>query len=166
MSRYVLMGMTCYYCSQVSICQDDNQDCGQNTEYPPEFAAYSSPLDWFPMLRLRRQQQPLSNGGPSSMPTHEHTTSTPSSASTSTPIDLRTLRLAHMKFWLADPLKQICQYEIPGGGECRDHECDSLHLSRLPATEPTGTQIVPPHMFANAYIGSFPCLFCHAMADR
>ncbi|EED82371.1 predicted protein [Postia placenta Mad-698-R] len=93
--------------AQVSICQDDNQDCGQNTEYPPEFAAYSSPLDWFPMLRLRRQQQPLSNGGPSSMPTHEHTTSTPSSASTSTPIDLRTLRLAHMKFWLADPLKQI-----------------------------------------------------------
>ncbi|KAJ7761580.1 hypothetical protein DFH07DRAFT_421926 [Mycena maculata] len=30
-----------------------------------------------------------------------------------------------------DPGKRICQYEVPGGGVCRDAGCEDVHLSRL-----------------------------------
>ncbi|KAF9565767.1 hypothetical protein CPC08DRAFT_158760 [Agrocybe pediades] len=30
-----------------------------------------------------------------------------------------------------DPTKYICQFEVPGGGTCRDEGCEDLHLSRL-----------------------------------
>ncbi|CAK5284148.1 unnamed protein product [Mycena citricolor] len=30
-----------------------------------------------------------------------------------------------------DPGKRICQYELPGGGVCRDAECKDIHLSRI-----------------------------------
>jgi hypothetical protein len=44
---------------------------------------------------------------------------------------------------LLDPLKRICQYEVPGGGVCRDEGCDDVHLNRIagPGTgglEPSG----------------------------
>ncbi|KAJ7505234.1 hypothetical protein B0H11DRAFT_1977627 [Mycena galericulata] len=44
-----------------------------------------------------------------------------------------------------DPAKRICQYEVPGGGVCRDAGCEDLHLSRLGregwegVVEPSGT---------------------------
>lgn len=39
------------------------------------------------------------------------------------------------------PFKQICRYEVPGGGTCRDEGCDDVHLSRLQGeiVEPSGT---------------------------
>ena len=39
------------------------------------------------------------------------------------------------------PFKQICRYEVPGGGTCRDEGCDDVHLSRLQdeTVEPSGT---------------------------
>ncbi|KAG5652882.1 hypothetical protein H0H81_003245 [Sphagnurus paluster] len=32
---------------------------------------------------------------------------------------------------MLDPLKRICQFEVPGGGVCRDEGCEDMHLSRL-----------------------------------
>ncbi|KAJ7025330.1 hypothetical protein C8F04DRAFT_1269221 [Mycena alexandri] len=29
-----------------------------------------------------------------------------------------------------DPGKRVCQYEVPGGGVCRDGRCEDVHLSR------------------------------------
>ncbi|KIL63266.1 hypothetical protein M378DRAFT_726391 [Amanita muscaria Koide BX008] len=45
-------------------------------------------------------------------------------------LDLKLLKLAAATKRL-DPLKLICQYEIPGGGTCRDGTCEDIHLSRL-----------------------------------
>ncbi|KAF7365120.1 MADS-box transcription factor [Mycena venus] len=30
-----------------------------------------------------------------------------------------------------DPVKRICQYEVPGGGVCRDAGCEDVHLNRV-----------------------------------
>lgn len=46
---------------------------------------------------------------------------------------------------LLDPSKRICQYEVPGGGVCRDEGCEDVHLSRIAGhdgkggLEPSGT---------------------------
>ncbi|KAI0304483.1 hypothetical protein B0F90DRAFT_1262810 [Multifurca ochricompacta] len=34
---------------------------------------------------------------------------------------------------------RICQFEVPGGGECRDVDCGDLHLSQL-EVEPNALQ--------------------------
>ncbi|GLB38373.1 hypothetical protein LshimejAT787_0502380 [Lyophyllum shimeji] len=44
--------------------------------------------------------------------------------------DLRPLKLATASR-LLDPSKRICQYEVPGGGVCRDENCEDAHLSRI-----------------------------------
>jgi len=44
--------------------------------------------------------------------------------------DLRPLKLATASR-LLDPSKRICQYEVPGGGVCRDEGCEDVHLSRI-----------------------------------
>jgi hypothetical protein len=35
---------------------------------------------------------------------------------------------------------RICQFEVPGGGECRDADCGDMHLSQLEA-EPKGAPL-------------------------
>ncbi|KAF9450571.1 hypothetical protein P691DRAFT_458231 [Macrolepiota fuliginosa MF-IS2] len=45
--------------------------------------------------------------------------------------DLQPLKLATVMKYL-DPSKRLCQYEVPGGGVCRDEGCDDVHLTRLP----------------------------------
>jgi hypothetical protein len=44
--------------------------------------------------------------------------------------DLRPLKLA-TSIKAIDPSKRICQYEVPGGGVCRDSECEDVHLQRI-----------------------------------
>jgi len=44
--------------------------------------------------------------------------------------DLKLLKLATAAKRL-DPLKRVCQYEIPGGGACRDEKCEDVHLGRF-----------------------------------
>ncbi|KAH6907991.1 hypothetical protein BKA70DRAFT_288835 [Coprinopsis sp. MPI-PUGE-AT-0042] len=44
--------------------------------------------------------------------------------------DLSELRVVTLTR-LLDPSKQICQFEVPGGGVCRDTSCEDLHLSRV-----------------------------------
>jgi hypothetical protein len=46
------------------------------------------------------------------------------------PPSLKALKLATAAN-LLDPTKRICQYEIPGGGMCRNDECEDVHLSRI-----------------------------------
>ncbi|KIY46728.1 hypothetical protein FISHEDRAFT_75338 [Fistulina hepatica ATCC 64428] len=64
---------------------------------------------------------------------------------TSTIPDLRPLQLATASK-LLDPSKRICQYEIPGGGICRDQSCEDLHLisRRLDNTVCIGPQGIEP----------------------
>ncbi|KAI0926748.1 hypothetical protein AcV5_007455 [Taiwanofungus camphoratus] len=45
--------------------------------------------------------------------------------------------MAHARQLLTDPSTRICQYEVPGGGECRDRDCQDVHLSRLHSVEPS-----------------------------
>ncbi|SJL07562.1 uncharacterized protein ARMOST_10912 [Armillaria ostoyae] len=45
---------------------------------------------------------------------------------------------------LLDPSKRICQYEIPGGGICRDVGCDDVHPSRLSNQQSSPGQSVDP----------------------
>lgn len=44
--------------------------------------------------------------------------------------DLKPLREATL-IKSIDPSKFLCQYEVPGGGVCRDTNCQDVHLSRL-----------------------------------
>jgi hypothetical protein len=52
--------------------------------------------------------------------------------------DLKPLKKA-ASFKALDSSKQICQYELPGGGVCRDEGCQDVHLSRGDDIEPSGT---------------------------
>jgi hypothetical protein len=35
---------------------------------------------------------------------------------------------------------RVCQYEVPGGGVCRDSHCEELHLSRI-GGEPSDAEV-------------------------
>jgi len=51
---------------------------------------------------------------------------------------LRSLKMVTI-FKSLDPDRRICQFEIPGGGVCRDDECENLHIEReLETWEPSG----------------------------
>ncbi|KAG2338510.1 hypothetical protein BDR05DRAFT_694241 [Suillus weaverae] len=59
--------------------------------------------------------------------------------------DLKPLKLASLQRALdqvsgGDSGLRVCQYEVPGGGVCRDKDCNNLHLSRL-ASEPSDADV-------------------------
>ncbi|OAX37086.1 hypothetical protein K503DRAFT_256829 [Rhizopogon vinicolor AM-OR11-026] len=54
------------------------------------------------------------------------------------PLKLATLQRALGQLTAYDSGVRVCQYEVPGGGVCRDKDCNDLHLSRL-VSEPSGT---------------------------
>jgi len=50
---------------------------------------------------------------------------------------LRSLKMVTL-FKNLDPDRRICQFEIPGGGVCRDDKCEDLHIEReLETWEPS-----------------------------
>lgn len=51
--------------------------------------------------------------------------------------NLQPLRLATISK-LLDPLKPICQYEVPGGGICRDAGCEDIHLNVITGHDGSG----------------------------
>jgi len=56
---------------------------------------------------------------------------------------LRSLKMVTL-FKNLDPDRRICQFEIPGGGVCRDDKCEDLHLEReLETWEPSGASRIP-----------------------
>ncbi|TBU61932.1 hypothetical protein BD310DRAFT_920183 [Dichomitus squalens] len=62
-----------------------------------------------------------------------------SSSATSANIDLKPLKQASVLKFLSDNQGRVCQYDI--GGECRDKDCENVHLSRLSAVEPSGMSL-------------------------
>lgn len=51
---------------------------------------------------------------------------------------LRSLKMVTL-FKNLDPDRRICQFEIPGGGVCRDDKCEDLHIEKeLEMWEPSG----------------------------
>lgn len=55
---------------------------------------------------------------------------------------VRSLKMVTL-FKSLDPDRRICQFEIPGGGVCRDDKCEDLHVEReLERWEPSGASRV------------------------
>lgn len=80
-------------------------------------------------------------------------------------INLRAMKAAAVNRWLSDPSRRICQYEVPGGGECRDPNCEDIHPSMEWTVEPSGTPSFLPYVVTHIFIpspASFPILpfFC------
>ena len=64
--------------------------------------------------------------------------------------DLKHLKAVAIHKWLeTNTSKCLCPYEVPGGGECRDRDCQAVHPSKLAAIEPSGTH--PYHSSMVAY---------------
>lgn len=72
--------------------------------------------------------------------------------------DLKPLKRTAVMKYLSDNSARVCQYELPGGGECRDKNCESVHLSRLSTVEPSGMSIFTSTQVANLFIAS-PALY-------
>jgi hypothetical protein len=56
------------------------------------------------------------------------------------PLKLATLQRAFGQVSASDSGLRVCQYEVPGGGVCRDKDCNDLHLSRL-VSEPSDADV-------------------------
>ncbi|KAG6890601.1 hypothetical protein C0995_006577 [Termitomyces sp. Mi166 len=133
---------------------DENQISRQ--EHGQDFLTYDSPLNWYPLLALRTQRVPLSSSSmpsTSSFSSFAHTSSSssasslavsppvallpPATVSTITLPNLVPLKLATASKML-DPVKRLCQYEVPGPGVCRDEGCEDVHLSRITGLDGRG----------------------------
>ncbi|KAL4267587.1 Zinc-finger domain-containing protein [Pleurotus pulmonarius] len=92
------------------------------------FPSYESPFGRYPLLRSSISTHlPSDPSSSSSSPLSTFTTQPGPWTSSPPLVDLEPLRLAT---WLknTDPSQQICRFEIPGGGVCRDSECEDVHL--------------------------------------
>jgi len=103
------------------------------------FLNYQSPLALYPHLRTHYEVSSMESGTQSNIisiddkPSTDPVILTNDSRTLETDsrfLDLKLLKLAAAMKRL-DPLKRICQYEIPGGGTCRDGTCEDIHLSWL-----------------------------------
>jgi Putative zinc-finger domain len=158
-----------YTCSALSVpdlklCLQTSSATVANTDIPTtepsvpsdvdkqqtSFVSYDSLFSLYPSLRL---SLPLPSGGKHLDQRSGGNVSALSvgcSSAVSDPrpaYDLAGLRMATLTRSL-DPSKQICQFEIPGGGICRDASCEDLHLSRVPLgdisrSEPNGASLFP-----------------------
>lgn len=117
---------------------------------------YQSPIQSYPFSRWHLHLTGPSSFANGSMASSSNGLSilTPSgsfssnSASSSTSADskdatmagnlLRSLKMVTLLRSL-DPDRRICQFEIPGGGACRDDKCEDLHIEKeLETLEPSG----------------------------
>lgn len=125
------------------VCTDGNgwlsvQQVVESQEGTPriQYSTYDSPLTAYPLLRSRLERD-------GDVDTCVSLTSRRNSSIANLP-DLKPLKQAALQRMLTqltahDPGLRVCQYEVPGGGVCRDQECDELHLSRIGTSEPSGT---------------------------
>ncbi|CAL1712720.1 unnamed protein product [Somion occarium] len=89
------------------------------------FLFYQSPLSNYPSLRV-----------------HSHLPGIPRTGLTPNQLDLKPLKLAATRKWLQENSSRcICQFEVPGGGECRDRTCEDIHPSKMSTIEPSGTHL-------------------------
>ncbi|KAI0632427.1 hypothetical protein C8Q77DRAFT_1125678 [Trametes polyzona] len=112
---------------QVELDTNDAMDVdSEEPEQAPAFASYHSLLDYHPLLRERSRHEPAPKLLPAS----------PSSVAPRS-IDLGPLKEMAVQKYLSSGSGRICQYEVPGGGECRDKNCEDVHLSRISLVEPS-----------------------------
>jgi hypothetical protein len=147
------------------------------------FPTYSSPFDSYPLLRSRLQRiSPVQSPTVQYQQEVKASSSIHSLASSISSFivsshhfvpDLKPLKRA-ASFKALDHSKQICQYELPGGGVCRDEGCRDVHLSRGPdgtsvdEVEPSGTSsfvwliicVGVGLAYANFTLSFFPCFLC------
>ncbi|PCH39993.1 hypothetical protein WOLCODRAFT_162011 [Wolfiporia cocos MD-104 SS10] len=120
------------------------------------YSPYSSPLTRFFSLRAHLLQYLPQLDSPQWAAQHhtssQGSTSNPRSASTAY---IQALKMAHASYLLTDPNRRICQYEVPGGGECRDQQCEDIHLSRAPSAEPSDDEI-SRYLYALAVLSRGP----------
>lgn len=96
------------------------------------FSPYSSPFFSYPLLRSRaRVVTDLTSA--SALPSRD--ASRLLGGNKVVIPDLRPLRVAVVLRETNDTGRRICQYEIPGGGLCRDKTCTDVHLADF---EPDG----------------------------
>jgi len=118
-------------------------------EAPEKFPTYDSPFESYPLLRSRLRMlsdevQHKATHSTGSLPSFVSMSIASSVVSPKFIPNLKPLKKA-ASFKALDPSKQICRYELPGGGVCRDVECQDVHLSRgldglgVDGVEPTGT---------------------------
>ncbi|KAI6027505.1 hypothetical protein BKA83DRAFT_4578002 [Pisolithus microcarpus] len=118
------------------------------------FTFYDSPLVAYPLLRSRLE--------PANGDTGHSAMEAPLASSVSFPFRGALSRTAHASIPMMLPdLKQmkqaillrtltemtagdagirVCPYEVPGGGTCRNDECEELHLSRI-SCEPSDAEV-------------------------
>jgi len=120
------------------------------------WTAYQSPLQSYPLsrwhLHLTGSSEVVNGSMTSVVGGHSILTSSGSfssnSADGSSSADhkettvagnfLRSLKMVTL-FKNLDPDRRICQFEIPGGGVCRDDKCEDLHIEKeLEIWEPSG----------------------------
>lgn len=120
---------------------------------------YESPLESYPLLRDRSRlplpdtPPPFSASStssftsvvsvpPTSASSHQSSHSSSSSSIPGFPPRIALPDLKPLKYQTIlksmDPDKRICRYEVPGGGVCRDQQCEDVHLSRDMNVEPSG----------------------------
>ena len=128
---------------------DDDEHMNEQPEQAPAFETYRSLLDRHPLLRAHSRPESSSLAPPLS----SAAVGSSSSTAQTFDIDLKPLKQAAVMKYLSDNTRQVCQYALPGGGECRDKSCENIHLSRLSAVEPSGTSAV--HLF-ESLTSSFP----------
>ncbi len=121
--------------SHLETSQEHPDNDNLETEASFYFTNYQSLFDSYPLLRASsdifsslRMHTPIQPSmSPNILPSSR--TASISSFPSSIP-DLKPLRLAALSKQL-DPSKRLCRYEIPGGGTCRDIQCEDMHLGRL-----------------------------------
>lgn len=135
----------------------NEQDATSEPSQSEGFIHYQSFLSQYPSLRVRLplsgiQRTPIKQSEP-----------------LLDKLDLKPLKLVATYKWLeANTSRCLCQYEIPGGGECRDNDCQAIHLSKLSAIEPSGTHFYYSFMVAYHLISfpSFPLIVPHLPRTR
>ncbi|KIK93377.1 hypothetical protein PAXRUDRAFT_145216, partial [Paxillus rubicundulus Ve08.2h10] len=116
---------------------------------------YDSPLARYPLLRSRFSTETRAPDSSlvarylrSELTAPSQASAVSVSSHSSSPIpfpDLKPLKQAVLHSALAQSTARsgdlrVCQYEVPGGGVCRDNDCEELHLSRI-AKEPNDTEV-------------------------
>lgn len=147
--------------SQVDICEEN-----AGTK---DFVSYRSPLSSYPLLCANSQEFLSDTTFPRAMDNSFPFVDTYSGARTDSVdphvligVNLRSMKTAAVNRWLSDPSRRVCQYEVPGGGECRDPTCQDIHPSLAWTVEPSGTPSFSYSIGAHVFILSSPILILHS----
>ena len=117
----------------------------------PSFQTYHSVLDRHPLLRAASRPDGTL---PPAASSSASASGSSSNVSTAPHIDIQALKQVAVLKYLSGDSWQVCPYDF--SGECRDKDCENLHLSRLSTLEPDGTFVFNFVQVANLFIVSPP----------